>query len=561
MLPSEKQNPSKYENLLKLKGRGLNTPPSLLIQAKDLDTTALRLKVAAFIKRHPGRYIVRSAVSAEGGQKNSLAGHFYSSGAVLQGDLQETIKAAWFENQTKVKTAKIKAEVNLMVQPFYQSIKGGVAFTQWQYFKNVYVVSVSKTPQQAVSGINTQTLLVDKNTNLYFGTIKEVEQNILKALVETLVVIEKHYGAMDIEWLYTKEDGIIILQMRPITVAPGFLTPANKRQTSRHINRFKKISSGPWQQNELSQNLGALSPLSFSLIEQLYKSCAPALQAIGLSALDLNWLQRADNGQVYCDIQSYGRFFSYKHWWSPLKLSYKQTFKWQEINAYLKTYVNPKEFQISQAQEIFNYWMVANVYLALQKGSVLPESATFGDYELANPDPFLNTNQYSPDCSDWAQVCFNLKIIFFKHLELLKGELKEQSSDYLQTWEAFQNLGVKAASSNDIDVALNNSSYYLPANFEKNKIEKRIFLTNSQDFEGTIWKPRSQIELPENAIYCDEVFDNRFVALIPNLKGIIVRSGSPLAHSAIVAREHNVPYIMDDIDLYKAGCFVSVSNA
>jgi phosphoenolpyruvate-protein kinase (PTS system EI component) len=39
-------------------------------------------------------------------------------------------------------------------------------------------------------------------------------------------------------------------------------------------------------------------------------------------------------------------------------------------------------------------------------------------------------------------------------------------------------------------------------------------------------------------------FDNRWVHHIKDLKGIIVERGSRLAHSTLVAREEQVPYII-----------------
>jgi phosphoenolpyruvate-protein kinase (PTS system EI component) len=91
-------------------------------------------------------------------------------------------------------------------------------------------------------------------------------------------------------------------------------------------------------------------------------------------------------------------------------------------------------------------------------------------------------------------------------------------------------------------------------------VTNRTYLTNNHQLEGVIWNPKTTPVPPQKAIYCDEIFDNRLVSLIPNLKGIIVGSGSHLAHSAIVAREHNIPFIIDDIDLYSAGTYVSISN-
>jgi phosphohistidine swiveling domain-containing protein len=552
--------PAKYENLLILKAIGLRTPPSWLIGLAENDPDTLKAKIEAFTQKHPGSYIVRSAISAEDGSQHSLAGHFYSSEAVSQKTLLATISDAIETNKALVAQLSLQATVFLMVQPFYEAIKGGVAFTRWQYFNHCYVVTMADTPQEAVNGVNTKTLLVNKDKKIYFGTGNEQEKNILNSLVEALVIIEKNYGAMDVEWAYTKEDGLVILQMRPITIPAGFLTSASKAQTEKSEANLKKVSTGPWQQNELSANLGPLSPLSFSLMKFLYKGSAPALQAIGLASDNLGWLQRMDNGQIFCDTTAYAKFFGYKYWWSPMILAFQKPFKEQLLQDYLKTYQPPKIFKISHVQEIFNYWMLANIYLASEKGSVVPSSAQFGDYELARPSNGFYTDLYVTNAHNWAHLSFNLKIRFFEHLELLKKDLLKPPMAYWLTWEEYVKKVEPTDSALRRSFALKNSYYSLPVGFGEHVVTNRTYLTDNHQLEGFIWHPKTTPAPPQNAIYCDEIFDNRLVSLIPNLKGIIVGSGSHLAHSAIVAREHNIPYIIDDIDLYPAGTYVSISN-
>lgn len=53
-------------------------------------------------------------------------------------------------------------------------------------------------------------------------------------------------------------------------------------------------------------------------------------------------------------------------------------------------------------------------------------------------------------------------------------------------------------------------------------------------------------EIPKDVILVAPYFDNRWVHSIKDLKGIIVERGSRLAHSTLVAREAQVPYVVAD---------------
>ena len=56
--------------------------------------------------------------------------------------------------------------------------------------------------------------------------------------------------------------------------------------------------------------------------------------------------------------------------------------------------------------------------------------------------------------------------------------------------------------------------------------------------------------IPEGCILVAPYFDNRWVGAIAKLNGVVVNRGSHLSHSAIVAREHGVPYYVNvELDL------------
>lgn len=91
-------------------------------------------------------------------------------------------------------------------------------------------------------------------------------------------------------------------------------------------------------------------------------------------------------------------------------------------------------------------------------------------------------------------------------------------------------------------------------------------LASAKTVEGTVFiieTPSSfKGDIPKDCILVSPYFDNRCVICIHMLKGIAFSRGSRLSHSAIVAREYNVPYgAISDLNLesLEQGLFISGS--
>ena len=135
--------------------------------------------------------------------------------------------------------------------------------------------------------------------------------------------------------------------------------------------------------------------------------------------------------------------------------------------------------------------------------------------------------------------------------------LIEDPQKLLLAWETFTDQPQTKGSVAEVNKTLRASFYALPPNFEKAKNHSRRYLGAPKSFGGTIWQPALMLPRPDSPVYYGPIFDNQYIDQIPGLAGIVVRSGSVLSHSAIVAREHNIPYIVDASAHFKPGEAVS----
>lgn len=532
--------PTKYTSLQTLAAAGVHTPPTLLLEAKNLALAELE----SFMRQHSGPYIVRSAVGAEDGANQSLAGHFYSSEAVEAGGLEAEIKRAAAENIARAESLPIEAPIFLMVQPFYAAEMGGVAFTRWKYFPDCFVLEVAASPQAAVTGLDTHTVVVNSQGQAHYGSLNQKEAVVIKQLISVLKPLTQNYGAVDIEWLFTEVTGVVILQMRPITVAPNWLDmlPSHKIAAA--------LPEKGWEQNELSENVGPLSPLSFSLLQALYAGATTALQPLGLKAENIDWLHRANNGQLFCHEEGYKKFFAFKHWWSPARLAYQQRWQWEALNTFLES-KPPSGFDAAYLQTVFNWWLVSNVQLVAQRQTADPAVSGIGDYELGHLKSRLPESVMAQP-STWNQASLALKQRFFQHLENLKQQVSKHPKALWLSWEVY--LNAPNTRVNEVVIAADRQASFWawPASRQAGE-EGGRYLTDQREISGTAWNPLTHSSPPPDAVYVGPYFDNQYVSFIPQLRGIIVGSGSALSHSAIVAREHQVPYLVDNTCTYRSG--------
>ena len=112
-------------------------------------------------------------------------------------------------------------------------------------------------------------------------------------LVSLCQQLKQHFDfPVDSEWAYdSQQQRLVVLQIRPQTHLVGPILSETTQSTL--DNR--------WQFTALSESLGRLSPLSFSLVKKLYEDTRPSLQSLGCKAEQVDFMHYADDGTVLVD--------------------------------------------------------------------------------------------------------------------------------------------------------------------------------------------------------------------------------------------------------------------
>ena len=109
--------PAKYALLKQAESLGLSVPKSLLIDTQNLSEYEIETFLNAF---DDARFIVRSANIDEDGSEYSLAGHFWSSEAVTQSEVFNTIALATQENNKVLASLGLNTAPQLILQEYIE---------------------------------------------------------------------------------------------------------------------------------------------------------------------------------------------------------------------------------------------------------------------------------------------------------------------------------------------------------------------------------------------------------------------------------------------------------
>ncbi len=540
------QIPAKFKNLERLRSLGLKTPATLFLNYDSFASEKYKASLRIFLEQHPEElFIIRSAVEAEDGETNSFAGHFHSSEAVGKKEVKIEVEKVFQKNLDLAQAFSVSPpQVNLMVQPFIESQIGGVIFTQWKYFHHHYLVNLSTTPQKAVSGIDTTNFIWSRNPDFLDLEVLEpghvdLKNQINKAL---LIIDENFVGNQDIEFAYTPRNELCILQIRPVTVLPQYLST-------------KKLSSKKnLMRSAYTENLAFLSPLSFSLIEKCYTDNLETFRALGFKSERFDFLEHLTNGEVFSEPQKQANFFKLISLFTPFKQTMKEPHFKQEVVTFLETYKSDESFNFRHLSQIFSFWMISNFYAHLKK-QLNTNSVYFGNYELSKQEPISSLIK-SP--KNWGDYSFNLKCLFFRHLNHLKQNIKPEDLWYpdwndfeVQHPQNYQEMYVKN---------LNGSIY----SFQDEPEEELTVVSGKKSITGITIKNPTEFKKNElyNKILVAPHFDNHWILYLEHLGGVVLEQGSLLSHSSIVAREKKTPFFINvkkASQKYKPGGFITLN--
>ena len=530
---------TKYAYLAQAQAAGLRVPQTLYLEQLPQAAT-----LAQFIQQvgEDSLFIVRSATALEDTPQQSLAGHFWSSPAVTAQALDKTLAQAWQENQQILQQlGRAERQPRLMLQVYIQHAVGGVLFSPWGFFSDYFQLDYAEMGVKVVVEGQSQPAVLALNAGESAPLALPTHLLYLEALLQQLAqqLRSLFAFAVDAEWVFDPQaQQIVLLQVRPQTSLSGAvqtLTPSILKQHA--------LPAGEWAYTALSESLGKLSPLSFSLLQQLYADSRASLQALGYAAQQVDFMQHCADGTVLVDTAKERQFYQLKGFggfWQGLRLPKSKQHAQQVISSYVAT----APFDYAQLSRLFNVWLISNLQASAANRAVVQPLHI---YELTwvsvVPEPITNLK-----LDTWDALNGQLRQCVWFELNKVKQTLAIQALFQplaFATWADYQtqHLGEaqhyqrQLASLAIYDWAMLPSAQASNAwqNLSVNKtIRGQAFvITQPTQFKGA---------LPAQSIVFAPYFDPRWVAQIPTLAAIVVQQGGRLSHAALVAREAAVPF-------------------
>ena len=526
--PSTGSLPAKYQRLVEAAQAGLRIPRSLLL-------TQPTVSLEPFLADLPAstQFIVRSANKVEDGSGHSLAGHFWSSGAVSCEQIPATLQTAYLENQRLLTALQLNQAPILMLQEYIPHTWGGVLFQPWSFFSEyAYVEYSNEGVQQVVAG-QAASALIGLSKAATSPLNLTADAAFLEPYLRDLALqLRAIFGfPLDCEWAYSsQEQRLVVLQIRAQTHAIGALLPLP--------NNWARPTAA-WQFTALSESLGKISPLSFSLWVQLYQAAQADLQCLGCKAKQVDFLAYQPDGTVLVDPIKEQQFYAprlFGGFWRGLSASAFTA----QAEALLAEFDSKAAFNSVQLFSLFRAWLIQTI---LQAGEGRELAPPVHAYELSWPNPIEALTQTTP--ASGLPISLRLRNAFLQELNKLKRMLRTQQVAVFCDWSEYTQQDFSKAISRQIQTAPLAIYDYALLNFA---MEFQSLAANTC-VRGTVFCVQATnrptlTALPEACILVAPYFDNRWVQSIPKLAGIIVLQASRLSHSAIVAREYQLPYVV-----------------
>lgn len=528
-----KNLPGKYSALMQAKEAGLHVPETLLVSEESKPE-----EIDAFLRTMSGDgFIIRSAVSAEDSANQSYAGYFWSSGKTTRGDAHKVIAEGLKKNEALVKEKDINADVYVMIQPYISGNSGGILFSRWKYYEQYFFGEMSaESAHAAVEGRSSDFFLLskEKSGNSPLPLLKDWShlERALRAIARKIDTAFPYPA--DIEWVGDESGEITIVQVRPITRTVNALFP---------YKGANFLPKGEWRRTALSESLSILSPLTFSLISSLFKGALPSFQRVGYRAKKLDFLRRLPNGEVVSEARLEQSFYKDAGFWSPFLRSFHKRKFLKEAQEYCRRPHFKRPFSYARLQKLFSLWMIANAYLSPGKHL----SYTNREYELS---VYSAVRAPRTGLHDWKAVHFFLREWFFFELNKLKEDVQKNPLSFFMTLAEVQKGGVSKTELQNREaesvyesmydysrlLSVSNDAQVSTRVAGKGRTRGEVFLIeNPNMFSG---------RLPKNTIIVAPFFRNEWISDMSEVAGILLEGGGFLSHSAIVAREKNIPYFI-----------------
>lgn len=538
---------AKYKNLKIAKEKGINVPDLIYISAKD-DLKSLK----KFLKNSSSKYfIIRSCIPIEDGSGKSYAGHFQSSDMIHKKDVLSLIEEYREKNKKLIKNYGLKSRPDLFVQEYIEANMGGVLFYPWKHFDKHFLVDFSLDGvKSSVEGNTSDSVLVsiDDKYEIKNNDIVDLKNNKLKSELKKLVIELKSIFnfKFDVEWAFDGNN-IYLLQIRAVTIEPNAILPQNDLIKKKNE---KILEEGNWVYNEFSESMGILSPFSFSLIKYLYVNNISFIQdKLYFKAKSVNFIKLLTNGQVLVNIENYKNFYKDKSLFTAFKRGFRSKKSMDEINNFIESYYNKDnkvEFNINLLIEIFGYYQISIIYCYILNKKFDQGEYFSNEYEASNILGLKKPKKIV--INDWNQLKLFLKKLFLYEYDKLKQSvIKIENFSFLDINEYIENKYDSKKLIKSYRDSLSDSIYDLNF-FYSNGYELSNNSKNINRILGEVFvvsNPNILIfQFPKDVILIAPYFRNEWIPYIENFKAIILENGGLLSHSAIVAREKNISYII-----------------
>lgn len=525
----------KYAYLKQAEAAGLATPRTVFLEVYP-NAQQLAGLVQSF--GDEPLLIVRSANATEDNAASSLAGHFWSSAPIAVSELAQTLQIAWQYNQRILQQLGQTATPKLMVQAYVTHQIGGVLFAPWGFFNDYCQVDYAQHGVKAVVEGEAETVVLSVQDSNADPLPLAESFAFLRAPLQSLASdLRRVFGfALDCEWVYdTQHEQLVIVQVRPQTHLVGAVKPLTQQ-----ILQQYPLPAGIWTYTTLSESLGKISPLSFSLLKTLYQESCALFRQFGFAAQHVDFMAHTPDGSVLVDEQRETAFFKVKGlggFWQGLRAPNIKAASEQ----FMQHWQAEQAFDYQTLATGFAYWLIA-AYMAKGAGRAITPPVHI--YELMwwrlLDKPHIPKPPY-----DWVRLCQVLREVVWFELNKLKQEIKQQPATVaFCSWEEYQQRDVSLAEQRQHQLAPLAIYDYglLPTktttpfqSFSAIKtVTGRVFVINQpSQFQG---------EIPAACILITPYFDTRWVAQLKHIGAVLVARGGRLSHAALVAREAGVPF-------------------
>ncbi len=405
----------------------------------------------------------------------------------------------------------------------------------------------------------------------------------------------------DVEWC-VKNKEIFFLQLRPITQTIYALNPASRKNiqeekdflTQKYLaskkedlnpkttqNKSQKKSQNKkefhFEINSFSESFGVISPLSFSIIESCFKNNLTVFRDLGFLAKNFDFLWRSRNGQIYSFESAFKNFFKFKSFFTPFWQKIQEKKFLEKSENFIKKIeknqnIKNQDFDLDLLHEIFGFWNIANFYAGQNPKNIKAESFSdeyevlkvldikFPQYQnISNPKSGnLASLKNMPE--SWSFIRNYLKKLWLFEYNKLKKNISQQkilAFGEIEDLEKCNNvaknnfLRLKPIFIKKINQKYKEefpfSVYDFPAQFSDKNKSSKIFVVKG-DLNGkkfVVKNPKLfRGKFAENIILVAPYFENSWILEIDKFSGIILEQGGFLSHSAIIAREKKIPYVI-----------------